>query len=201
MQLALIDSSGKESVTVVGSKGVTYDDSSAAAVTVPSGIALVDASSRTKAIKITANKVANSILGGAGKDTISTGNGDDTVYGGAGNDSINGGNDNDYLSGDAGNDKLLGGAGNDTLWGGTGNDTLTGGAGADVFLHTAGNDVISDFDSNDLLQITGAFSASYSLTDNSIVFATANGSVKLKNFTTTTFNVNGDTYVLGLSKK
>ena len=160
--------------------GLILDNSSDAKVTVPSGVAVVDATARTKAIKITANKVANSIVGGAGKDTIAAGNGDDTVYGGAGNDSISGGNDNDYLSGDAGNDKLLGDAGNDTLAGGEGNDSLTGGKGNDVFIYSAGNDVITDLGATDTLQI-GDGDATYSkeTVGKNIVLTIGDGSVTL----------------------
>lgn len=150
-QLTLIDKAGKELTTVIG--GVVYDDSAADKVTVPSGIDIVDASSRSTAIKIVVNKIANSIVGGAGNDTISAGNGNDTIYGGAGNDSISGGNDNDYLSGDAGNDKLLGGAGNDSLWGDAGNDTLTGGDGADLFVYSSGKDIIADYAAGDKISL------------------------------------------------
>ena len=201
-ELALIDSSGNELTTIISSS-ITYDDSSDAAVTVPSGIGIVDASARTTAIKIIANKVANSIVGGSGKDTISAGNGNDTVYGGKGNDSINGGNGNDYLQGDTGADKLLGGAGDDTLWGGTSNDMLTGGDGADTFIYTSGKDVITDFGDDDLLQITGDWTAAYSSSTNAITFKVGStaSAITLKNVTATgAFNINGDVYTISGTK-
>lgn len=181
-ELTLIDAAGNEYTTLIGGLVLT---NSAGATTLASGVAEADASARTKAIKIVGNELDNSILGGKGNDKL---------YGGTGDDSLVGG---------AGKDYLYGQDGNDTLWGGLGNDSLWGGAGADVFIYAdvEGDDVISDFDENDMLQITGDFTAAYSLTDNSIVFNTANGSVALKNFKTTTFNVNGDSYVLGLVKK
>ena len=187
-RITLKDAASLSTLNILGQEAapiVTYDNSSSSKVTLAAQIQNGNASARTKAIRIVGNALDNSIVGGTGKDTL---------YGKDGDDYINGGD---------GNDKLYGQAGNDTLWGGAGNDTLTGGDGADVFLYAdgEGNDMISDFDGDDLLQISGAFTTFYSLTDNSIVFKTANGSVALKNFTTTTFNVNGDTYVLGLSKR
>jgi Ca2+-binding RTX toxin-like protein len=63
----------------------------------------------------TGNALANTIIGGLGKDTL------------------NGGLGNDSLTGGAGDDSLLGGAGNDTLVAGTGAaDVLDGGEGDDV---------------------------------------------------------------------
>ena len=104
---------------------VTVTNATSSPVTVGSAVKVINATSRTTAVKITGNALANTIRGGSGVDTI---------YGGAGNDSILGNNGNDKLFGDAGNDKLLGGNGADTLTGGKGNDSLTGGAGNDVFI-------------------------------------------------------------------
>ena len=50
------------------SPGETYDDSSAAKVTLGSSIVIGDASARTTAIRIMGNTLDNTILGGAGKD-------------------------------------------------------------------------------------------------------------------------------------
>jgi len=180
--LTIIDKAGKELTTIVG--GIIYDDSSAAKVTLASGIAVGDASSRTKATRIVGNALDNSILGGAGNDIIYGKNGDD------------------YLEGNAGNDLLSGYTGNDTLWGGSGNDTLTGGAGADTFIYTTGKDVITDFGDDDLLQITGTFSGTYNKSANTIAFkvgSTANA-LTLKDFTATTFNVNGNDYRISGTK-
>ncbi len=209
--LALTDAQGTELNTIIG--GVIYDENSAAAVTVPSGIVFVDATARTKSIRITVNKMSNSIVCGSGSDTISAGAGNDTVYGGAGNDSINGGNDNDRLLGQNGNDYLYGGAGNDllsgyngndTLWGGTGNDTLIGGTGSDTFIYTAGNDTVSGFEDDDLLQITGDWSTVVDASAKTIAFTVGTGSLTIKNYTATEFNINGDAYAISgttLAKK
>jgi len=132
-----------------------------------------DASTRTTAIKITGNALANSIKGGSGKDTIYGGAGNDKMFGNARNDSLSGGDGKDTLSGGSGNDKLLGGSGNDCikggtgndlLWGGTGNDSLWGdagndklygGEGKDIFIYKPGEgtDTIFDYQSGDMLKI------------------------------------------------
>jgi len=100
------------------------------------------------------------------------------------------------ISGGTKNDKIYGGAGNDTIYGGKGNDSLWGDAGKDVFVYETGSgkDVIYGFENNDLLKITGTFSASYNDSKNEIAFKVGSGSVTLKEFTATTFNVNGDKY-------
>ena len=175
-ELTFIDSTGKEFTKTIGY--AIYDDDSAKNVTLKADIALVDATSRTTAIKITGNKFDNEIFGGSSKDSL---------YGGDGND---------YIYGFSGNDKLYGQNGNDTLWGGAGNDTLTGGKGADTFIYISGDgkDVISGFSNDDMLQITGMFSATYDKTAKTIAFkvgSTANA-ITLKDFTATTFNINGN---------
>ncbi|MFV0301987.1 MAG: Hint domain-containing protein [Paracoccus sp. (in: a-proteobacteria)] len=93
----------------------------------------------------------DSILGGAGLDTIYGEAGNDTIYGGGDDDSISGGIGNDSLLGDAGNDTILGddgadyldgGVGTDSLLGGLGNDTLLGGDASDIVDGGAGDDTI-----------------------------------------------------------
>ena len=105
--------------------------------------------------------------------------------------------DNTIIGG-KGNDSLIGGKGDDSLWGGKGNDTLFGGDGSDTFIYKSGegNDVISGFEDNDLLQITGTFTSSYNKSNKEVSFnvdSTANA-LTLKNFTATTFNINGTNY-------
>jgi hypothetical protein len=58
----------------------------------------------------------------------------ETVVGGAGNDSIHGGALADSFSGGNGDDTLVGGGGNDTLDGGLGFNVLRGGAGDDLLI-------------------------------------------------------------------
>ena len=183
-ELVLFDSVGTERTIIGGS--LLLDNSSAAKVTIASDVEVVDSSFRTNAVRLVANKLNNTILGGSGKDSL---------YGGKGAD---------YLVGNAGADKLYGQGGNDTLWGGKGNDTLTGGKGADVFIYNKGEnkDVITDFADDDLLQIMGSFSAAFNPSANTIAFnvgSTANA-ITLKDYTATNFNVNGDLYIINGSK-
>jgi Tol biopolymer transport system component len=58
----------------------------------------------------------------------------DTLSGGAGRDSLTGDAFANILLGGGGNDRLSASSGNDRLSGGTGQDTLTGGTGRDVFV-------------------------------------------------------------------
>jgi len=102
----------------------------------------INAASRTKAIKITANKLNNVIQGGSASDTINGDNGNDFIYGNAGNDKIYGDKGNDKLFGNAGKDILYGKEGDDKLWGNEGNDKLFGGAGSDELNGGAGNDTL-----------------------------------------------------------
>lgn len=102
------------------------------------------------------------------------------------------------------NDVLYGGAGNDTLWGGKGNDTLWGDAGADNFIYDEGEgkDIIYGFDNSDMLLITGTFSASYNKSNDAIYFkvGSTKNALTLKDFSATSFNVNGINYKISGSK-
>ena len=69
----------------------------------------------------------DSVLGGAGNDTILTGDDDDTIFGGAGADQIDAGFDADLVFGGADDDSIQGGEGRDTLYGDDGDDVLYGG--------------------------------------------------------------------------
>ena len=195
--LSLIDSSGKSFSSIIGgkanesagggnSKTLTLKNSSQAAVTLDSGVKIADASKRTKAIKITGNSSSN---------TISSGSKADTIYGKRGNDSLFGG---------AGNDKIYGGDGNGTIIGGKGNDSLWGGDDDNVFVYAKGDgkDIIFGFEDDDMLKITGAFSASYNRSKGEISFkvGSTGNAITLKNFDTSTFNVNGDYYRISGSK-
>ncbi len=114
--------------------------------------------------QVRAGDGADTLTGGAGRDTLLGGHGDDRVDGGAdddrlfgdaGDDAIKGGVGLDTLGGDEGDDALQGGAGADSLDGGAGDDTLSGDdpaiAGADTLSGGAGADVLSGFDANDSL--------------------------------------------------
>lgn len=154
-------------------------------VPVGDAIAVVDASSRTKAVKITGNSF-NTILGGTGKDTIFGGEGDDLLYG------------------DSGNDLLYGEAGNDSLWGGYGNDKFYGGSGDNVFIYKPGegSDTICDNAAGDMLKILkpngtegGAFTSSSFKSNTLTLEISGSGKVIFQNVSKRdTFNINGMNY-------
>ena len=111
---------------------------------------------------------SDSMLGGAGNETLNGGLGDDTISyaasatsvtvnlvtgtssGGGGNDSLTGfeavvgGSVNDSILGDAQANILDGNTGDDTVSGGDGNDTLLGNTGTDSLIGGAGNDSLFD---------------------------------------------------------
>ena len=213
--LSLIDSSGKsfssivsgsstETVSGGSSKTLKLTNSSKATVTLESGIKTADASKRTKAIKITGNSSANTISGGSKADTLYGRAGKDFLIGNEGNDKIYGQDGKDKIVGGSGNDKLYGGDGNDTLQGGKGNDSLWGGDDDNVFVYAKGDgkDIIFGFEDDDMLKITGAFSASYNRSKGEISFkfGSTSNAITLKNFDTSSFNVNGDIYQISGSK-
>lgn len=120
------------------------------------GVDVVDYSSRTSAVKVTLDGLAND-----GQDLNNNG-----VFGEAGVDEIdNVAADVEGVIGTAYNDmldasmattavSLTGGAGNDTLKGGTGNDTLDGGLGADVIDGGAGSDSLTYAGRNSGITVT-----------------------------------------------
>ena len=170
----------------------------------------MDATARTKAIKIVGNKKSNIIRGGAGNDNLIGGSGNDKLYGGAGNDTLYGDAGNDKLSGDSGKDTLYGGAGNDKLSGDSGNDTLYGGADNDTFIYRAnqGTDYIMDYSGGDLLQILksngaagGTFTSSSFKSGKLTLAIDGGGSIIFSNVTTSTkFNINSTSYSISGGK-
>ncbi len=201
--ITVIDKDGN-STTEKYSYDVTITDSDNSPVTVAASVKVIKASSRTKAVKITGNLLDNSILGGKGNDTLNGVAGNDSIWGGAGNDTIYGGEGNDKIFGEEGTDKIYGGAGNDTLTGGKGNDSLWGNSGADNFIYASGDgqDVIFGFEDDDLLKITGTFSTSYSAAKKEIYFKVDSTSkaITLKDFSATSFKINGTNYKISGSK-
>ena len=174
MTLTIINSKGKELETLIsGANSLTLDDKSKATVTIDSDIEFVDASSRTKNIKIAGNAL------------------DNTISGGSKNDSIKGGGGNDSLVGNAGKDTLNGGTGNDILLGGAGNDSLNGGDGADIFVYALGdgNDTIQSYAAEDRISLTSG-TAEVTTEGNDIIFTIGTGK---KQGTITILNGNGKT--------
>ena len=109
-KITLVGAADLDELHIDGAKVLTVNDKTKSPVKADADIKFINASSRTTAVKITGNALANTLSGGKGNDKL---------YGEAGNDSLNGGAGNDVLNGDAGNDKLLGGAGNDKIYGGS----------------------------------------------------------------------------------
>ncbi|MBR0061229.1 MAG: hypothetical protein IJP68_07080 [Selenomonadaceae bacterium] len=179
--LNIVDAEGNAYSTVLSGENMTLTNAAASSITAASDIKQINASKRTKAIKITGNKLDNTIKGSKKKDTLS---------GGAGNDSLTGGAGNDTLYGGSGKDSLYGGAGNDTLRGGTGNDSLWGGTGADTFIYKAGdgNDVIFGFEETDTL-LVGCPDFTTSYENNVFTLKFDDGSIQLKNFTASNFHI------------
>ena len=146
------------------SKELAYTNKKKTEVIVPSGykntlketaygakVAIINAASRTKAIKITGNNKSNTIYVGKGNDTVYGGKGNDSLFGNEGKDKLYGGVGKDILNGGKGDDSLFGDADGDKLYGGVGNDTLKGGAGADKLYGEAGKDKLYGGTGNDEL--------------------------------------------------
>ena len=73
-----------------------------------------------------------------------------------------------------------------------------GGDGSDTFIYSSGGgkDVIYGFGNEDALQIVGTFTASLKGGDVSFKVGSTANAVTLKDYSATTFNVNGDTYAI-----
>ena len=192
-KLSMINSKGKTFETLVSDvKTLTINNKTKSPVKLDSDVGTADASKRTSAVKIVANKLDNVILGGSKSDIL---------YGESGNDSIFGNSGNDKIYGGFGRDTLKGGKGDDTLIGGAGNDSLWGDSGADTFIYHAGEgkDVIFGFDKNDTLTLDSLdFTATYK--SKAVTLKFEEGSVTLKDFTAKTFHINDDTYKISGSK-
>ena len=156
-------------------------------------ILTIDASDVTRDLKIMGNGLANDILSGSGNDSINGGAGKDTISGGSGDDKLLGGSGNDMIFGGEGNDTITGGAGNDELWGDEGSDTF-------IYKSGHGKDVIYNFGDEDALTFNNlTFTTSYK--DDAIVFkvGTTANAITLKDFTATTFNIDGKAYKISSS--
>ena len=153
---------------------VTVTDSTSSPVTVGSAVKVIDASSRTKAVKITGNSINNTITGGSGNDTLS---------GLAGND---------LLTGGKGNDLFVYSAGKDTVTDyGTGNDKISVTADVEDFAAVGSNFVLG-FGSGSSLTVTDAASKKISVVSGKVtsvftddgIFNTAGTAVTLNAATT-----------------
>ncbi|WP_249306342.1 Hint domain-containing protein [Rhodobacter capsulatus] len=95
------------------------------------------------------NDDRDTVLGGAGNDTILTGDDADSIEGGSGNDVIDAGVDADTVLGGEGDDTITSGEGSDVVDGGAGNDIIYGGLGPTV------PDAMNIPDATDLVQNNG----------------------------------------------
>lgn len=106
-KISLIGAASLDAVNIDGEEenltNLTFNNKTDSNVTLPAQTETVDASERTKPIKITGNTLANSLFGGKGNDTLDGTEGNNTLTGGKGNDIFiyNGGNDTitDYEKG------------------------------------------------------------------------------------------------------
>ena len=175
----MIDVAGQD--TVEGTTGADTIDLSAGQLA--AGLIVNDATlASAKAIK-----VAATVDGGEGDDTIRASDRGDNLIGNIGNDTLIGGRLDDWLIGGEGDDRLFagrvanggvstqvaiaadggsgnyldGGDGNDLLYGSTGSDWLAGGAGVDVLVAGGGGDVLNAGSGNDVTVEGGGGSDQY----------------------------------------
>ena len=143
-------------------------------MTVAASVEVTDASKRTKAIKITGNKLANTIIGGSGAD---------------------------YLVGGAGNDSLIGNASNDKLYGEAGNDIFIckmDEAGTDTIFDYESGDILQILNANGS---KGSFSGATFSGNKLTLSIDGGGSVIFSGVSKgNTFNINGKIYTLRGSK-
>jgi len=99
------------------------------------------------------NAIGNRLEGRDGNDTITGLKGPDTIDGGNGNDSLTGSRGNDFMLGGNGNDKLFGLQNDDRLDGGDGDDSLDGGVANDRIIAGLGSDTLIGGKGNDVLDV------------------------------------------------
>ncbi len=102
---------------------------------------ILDAGGGNDVIFVQNNAPNVSVFGGDGDDKIVDTGGANTLAGGAGKDTIFGGSGNDRLFGEAGADRLYGYDGNDIMDGGSTRDRFYGGAGVDICYGQGGDDL------------------------------------------------------------
>jgi Ca2+-binding RTX toxin-like protein len=87
----------------------------------------------------------NTLVGGAGDDSVSGGTGADLIHGNSGNDTLGGGGPGSLLLGNTGDDLINAGSSGTTVRGGLGDDTVSSAQGGDSLRGGAGDDVFLDF--------------------------------------------------------
>ncbi len=173
--------------TVDGGAGFdTYDLNASTQAVVPGGaIANLSASSRAFAFGTVAAGTARDPWGSTDVlfnfEAVRGTEFNDTLIGGAGSESLSGAGGNDQIEGGNGNDTLVGGAGDDGLNGGEGNDLIQGGAGADFVTGSAGSDTVDggEFNARNTLAYTGftggPITAVFTTNDNATVTKAGGG--------------------------
>ena len=122
--IAILDSSGTDTINYVGSRDAQIDLLAATLDYTPTGGGVVS--------------FAHGVWGGF---TIANGVVIENATGGEGNDVLLGNSSANTLTGNGGNDTFMGRGGNDIIRGGAGVDTVTGGDGLDVVTLGADNDI------------------------------------------------------------
>lgn len=143
----LVDNTG-DRITEAANAGFDRVETTLDSYTLPAN---VEALIRRGAADFTGNgnALANTLIGGAGSDTLGGLGANDDIAGNSGDDSLAGGNGEDLLQGQAGADTLLGGWQSDWLDGGAGADRLVG---DQEWLSSQGaNDRLDGGDDADLL--------------------------------------------------
>jgi len=114
---------------------------------------VIDYSARSGDLSLTMDDIIND--GESGDTFAYIGTDFETILGGAGNDTISAAGQGHltyhYIWGGGGRDLLIGGDGPDTLRGARGNDTLIGGPGDDILVGDAGRDSLRGEGGNDTL--------------------------------------------------
>lgn len=195
----------KVSINTAEGDDTVYNASLASNVSINCGMGDDSISNYGKNVKIYGGMGDDEIWSYGSKVTITGDAGDDFIAGSSYTDSLSGGTGDDTIYGNGGNDKIYGGEGDDSLFGSKGNDSLWGNAGDDVFFYASGDgkDIIYGFDNDDMLRILNtSFSTSYNKSKREIYFKVGSTSkaITLKNFTATSFNVNGTRYRISGSK-
>jgi len=154
--VAVDDSSGPFTYTLLNNAGGRFAMDSSGNVTVADGLLLDYEQQNVHVIRVrvTDNEGVSSefdvnvnVLDVLGENVLGDGR-NNTFIGGAEADLLNGAAGNDTLRGGGGMDTLIGGTGMDILDGGAGADNMTGGDGNDIFVLRKGEangDVINDF--------------------------------------------------------
>jgi serralysin len=159
--ITILDSSGNDTISYVGSRDAQIDLLAATLDYTPTGGGVVSFAHNVWGGYTIANGVVI--------ENATGGSGDDVLLGNSAANTLTGNDGDDFLLGRAGNDILRGGAGVDSVTGGDGLDVATLGSGDDIFVAEVGAtkvatkmgqmsvDIITDFDAagDDFIDLSG----------------------------------------------